>query len=193
LGRSESSGWRSAETETAVHDRRASGRAQAGLQARHTCAAPSSRSFTPHLYAPTRGVRANPTAATRFVILGIGPTGSARDRVRLLLLPRLLRAEGGRARDAHDSTAIGGNGCRPTTTRDRLFPAPINVRGRDGGDQTETVRRGGDVSCLVSSAAPDAVNLALRAGAGVRILGTSPDSNRSGRGSQAFIGPALES
>ncbi len=97
-------------------------------------------------------------------------------RVRLLLLPRRLRAARRGLRDGHDQL-------QPRDGVDRLrHGRPVvlraaDVRGRDGDHRDRAVRRAATSSCLVQfgGQTPLKLSLALQ-DAGVRILGTSPDS-----------------
>jgi carbamoyl-phosphate synthase large subunit len=88
--------------------------------------------------------------------------------------------------------------CNPETvstdydTADRLYFQPLTFE--DVMAVVETERAGGgDVSCLVQFGGQTPLKLALALQhAGVRILGTSPDSNRSRRGSPALRRVAVE-
>ena len=106
-----------------------------------TCAA-EFESFTPYLYSsyePT--CESNPNAPRQ----GRHPRqrpepDRAGHRVRLLLLPRGLRAARGRARDGDDQLQPGDGVDRLRHRRSAVLPA-AHVRRRDGGDRDRAVGR----------------------------------------------------
>jgi len=141
-----------------------------------TCAA-EFESYTPYLYSayePT--CEANPTARDKVVILGSGPN----------------RIGQGIEFDyccCHASFALNEEGletiminCNPETvstdydTADRLYFQPLTFEDVMAVIETERAA-GGDVSCLVQFGGQTPLKLALALQhAGVKILGTSPDS-----------------
>jgi len=141
-----------------------------------TCAA-EFESFTPYLYSayePT--CEANPTARDKVVILGSGPN----------------RIGQGIEFDyccCHAAFALKEEGletvminCNPETvstdydTADRLYFQPLTFEDVMAVIETER-SAGGDVSCLVQFGGQTPLKLALALqDAGVRILGTTPDS-----------------
>jgi carbamoyl-phosphate synthase large subunit len=150
-----------------------------------TCAA-EFESFTPYLYSTYEGVRgagapglddeANPSARDKVIILGSGPN----------------RIGQGIEFDyccCHAAFALKEEGletvminCNPETvstdydTADRLYFQPLTFEDVMAVIDTEQ-SGGGDVSCLVQFGGQTPLKLALALQhAGVRILGTSPDS-----------------
>ena len=142
-----------------------------------TCAA-EFESFTPYLYSSYEpSCEANPERPQQ----GRDPRQRAEPdrpghRVRLLLLPRRLRAARGRPRDGDGQLQPGDGVDRLRHRRSAVLPA-ADVRGRDGASSRPSASAGGDVSCLVQFGGQTPLKLALALQqAGVRILGTSPDS-----------------
>jgi carbamoyl-phosphate synthase large subunit len=163
-------------TESAVRDRRVSRSVKPVYMRVDTCAA-EFESFTPYLYSsyePT--CEANPNARQKVVILGSGPNrigqGIEFDYC-CCHAAFALREEG------LETVMIN---CNPETvstdydTADRLYFEPLTFEDVMAVIETEA-SAGGDVSCLVQfgGQTPLKLSLALQA-AGVRILGTSPDS-----------------
>jgi len=163
-------------SETAVRDRRQSMGLAPVYKRVDTCAA-EFESFTPYLYSsyePT--CEANPTAKPKVVILGSGPN----------------RIGQGIEFDyccCHAAFALKEEGletvminCNPETvstdydTADRLYFQPLTFEDVMAVIETER-SAGGEVSCLVQFGGQTPLKLALALQhAGVRILGTSPDS-----------------
>ena len=163
-------------TESAVRDRRVSQSVKPVYMRVDTCAA-EFESFTPYLYSsyePT--CESNPNARPKVVILGSGPNrigqGIEFDYC-CCHAAFALREEG------LETVMIN---CNPETvstdydTADRLYFQPLTFEDVMAVIETEA-SAGGDVSCLVQfgGQTPLKLSLALQA-AGVRILGTSPDS-----------------
>jgi carbamoyl-phosphate synthase large subunit len=141
-----------------------------------TCAA-EFESFTPYLYSSYEQIcESNPNARDKVVILGSGPN----------------RIGQGIEFDyccCHASFALKEEGletiminCNPETvstdydTADRLYFQPLTFEDVMAVIETER-SAGGDVSCLVQFGGQTPLKLALALqSAGVRILGTSPDS-----------------
>jgi carbamoyl-phosphate synthase large subunit len=163
-------------TETAVRDRRVSQSVKPVYKRVDTCAA-EFESFTPYLYSsyePT--CEAHPNARPKVVILGSGPN----------------RIGQGIEFDyccCHAAFALRDEGletvminCNPETvstdydTADRLYFQPLTFEDVMAVIETEA-SAGGDVSCLVQFGGQTPLKLALALqAAGVRIVGTSPDS-----------------
>ncbi len=164
------------ESESAVRDRRAAAGLAPVYKRVDTCAA-EFESFTPYLYSayePT--CEANPSPRDKVVILGSGPN----------------RIGQGIEFDyccCHAAFALKEEGletvminCNPETvstdydTADRLYFQPLTLEDVMAVIETER-SAGGDVSCLVQFGGQTPLKLALALqDAGVRILGTSPDS-----------------
>jgi carbamoyl-phosphate synthase large subunit len=141
-----------------------------------TCAA-EFESFTPYLYGTfEKECEANPTSRPKVVILGSGPNrigqGIEFDYC-CCHAAFALRDEG------YETVMVN---CNPETvstdydTVDRLYFEPLTLE-----DVTAVIERertaGGDVSCVVQYGGQTPLKLALSLqAAGVRILGTSPDS-----------------
>jgi carbamoyl-phosphate synthase large subunit len=163
-------------TETAVREQRIAHGLKPVYKRVDTCAA-EFESFTPYLYSsyePT--CEANPTTRSKVVILGSGPN----------------RIGQGIEFDyccCHAAFALKDEGfetvminCNPETvstdydTADRLYFQPLTFE--DVMAVIETERSGGgEVSCLVQFGGQTPLKLALALQhAGVKILGTSPDS-----------------
>ena len=162
--------------EAAVRERRVSEDLKPVYKRVDTCAA-EFESFTPYLYSsyePT--CEANPNSREKVVILGSGPNrigqGIEFDYC-CCHAAFALREEG------FETVMIN---CNPETvstdydTADRLYFQPLTFE--DVMAVIETERSGGgDVSCLVQFGGQTPLKLALALqDAGVRILGTSPDS-----------------
>ncbi|HEV8348573.1 MAG TPA: carbamoyl-phosphate synthase large subunit [Vicinamibacterales bacterium] len=163
-------------SETAVRDRREAMGLTPVYKRVDTCAA-EFESFTPYLYSsyePT--CEANPTPKPKVVILGSGPN----------------RIGQGIEFDyccCHAAFALKEEGletvminCNPETvstdydTADRLYFQPLTFEDVMAVIETER-SAGGEVSCLVQFGGQTPLKLALALQrAGVRILGTSPDS-----------------
>jgi carbamoyl-phosphate synthase large subunit len=163
-------------SETAVRDRRIALGLTPVYKRVDTCAA-EFESFTPYLYSAYEpACESNPTARPKVVILGSGPN----------------RIGQGIEFDyccCHAAFALKEEGletvminCNPETvstdydTADRLYFQPLTLE--DVMSVIETERAGGgDVACLVQFGGQTPLKLALPLQhAGVRILGTSPDS-----------------
>jgi len=163
-------------SETTVEERRASQGLQPVYKRVDTCAA-EFESFTPYLYSsyePT--CEANPNGRDKVVILGSGPNrigqGIEFDYC-CCHAAFALREEG------LETVMIN---CNPETvstdydTADRLYFQPLTFEDVMAVIETER-SAGGDVSCLVQFGGQTPLKLALGLQeAGVRILGTSPDS-----------------
>src|SRR5215471_10958351 len=163
-------------TENAVSDRRLAQELKPVYKRVDTCAA-EFESFTPYLYSsyePT--FEANPNAKNKVVILGSGPN----------------RIGQGIEFDyccCHAAFALRDEGfetimvnCNPETvstdydTADRLYFQPLTFEDVMAIIETER-SAGGDVACLVQFGGQTPLKLALALQrAGVKILGTSPDS-----------------
>src|SRR5207244_6914819 len=163
-------------TEAAVRDRRKADGLAPVYKRVDTCAA-EFESFTPYMYSsyePT--CESNPNARNKVVILGSGPN----------------RIGQGIEFDyccCHAAFALRDEGletvminCNPETvstdydTADRLYFQPLTFEDVMAVIETER-SAGGDVSCLVQFGGQTPLKLALGLQrAGVRILGTSPDS-----------------
>src|SRR5439155_7892877 len=165
-----------ASTESAVRERRRAQSLNPVYKRVDTCAA-EFESFTPYLYSayePT--CESNPTDRRKVVILGSGPNrigqGIEFDYC-CCHAAFALREEG------FETVMIN---CNPETvstdyeTADRLYFQPLTFEDVMAVIDTER-SAGGDVSCLVQFGGQTPLKLALALQhAGVRILGTSPDS-----------------
>jgi carbamoyl-phosphate synthase large subunit len=163
-------------SEKAVRERRESLGLKAVYKRVDTCAA-EFESFTPYLYSsyePT--CEANPNNRNKVVILGSGPNrigqGIEFDYC-CCHAAFALREEG------LETVMIN---CNPETvstdydTADRLYFQPLTFEDVMGVVEIER-SAGGDVACLVQFGGQTPLKLALALqNAGVRILGTSPDS-----------------
>ena len=163
-------------TEKAVSDKRASMALRPVYKRVDTCAA-EFESFTPYMYSayePT--CEANPNARNKVVILGSGPNrigqGIEFDYC-CCHAAFALRDEG------FETVMIN---CNPETvstdydTADRLYFQPLTFEDVMAVIETEK-SAGGDVSCLVQFGGQTPLKLALALQkAGVKIIGTSPDS-----------------
>jgi carbamoyl-phosphate synthase large subunit len=163
-------------TEKAIAEKRASFELAPVYKRVDTCAA-EFESFTPYLYSsyePT--CEANPNAKNKVVILGSGPNrigqGIEFDYC-CCHAAFALRDEG------YETIMVN---CNPETvstdydTADRLYFQPLTFEDVMAIIETER-SAGGDVSCLVQFGGQTPLKLALALQhAGVKILGTSPDS-----------------
>src|SRR2546426_1028377 len=164
------------EDDTALRKRRAKDNLAPVYKRVDTCAA-EFESFTPYMYSayePT--CEANPTPKNKVVILGSGPNrigqGIEFDYC-CCHAAFALREEG------LETVMIN---CNPETvstdydTADRLYFQPLTFEDVMAVIETER-SAGGDVSCLVQFGGQTPLKLALALqGAGVKMLGTSPDS-----------------
>jgi carbamoyl-phosphate synthase large subunit len=163
-------------SETSVRERRLALGLKPVYKRVDTCAA-EFESFTPYLYSsyePT--CEANPTARDKVVILGSGPNriGQGIEFDYCCCHAAFALREAG-----FETVMIN---CNPETvstdydTADRLYFQPLTFE--DVMSVIDTERSGGgDVSCLVQFGGQTPLKLALALqNAGVRILGTSPDS-----------------
>jgi len=163
-------------SEASVRERRVAGGLTPVYKRVDTCAA-EFESFTPYLYSSYEpSCEANPNARDKVVILGSGPN----------------RIGQGIEFDyccCHAAFALKEEGletvminCNPETvstdydTADRLYFQPLTFEDVMAVIETER-SAGGDVSCVVQFGGQTPLKLALALqGAGVKILGTSPDS-----------------
>src|SRR5437773_625898 len=162
--------------EAAVRERRLQFNLKAVYKRVDTCAA-EFESFTPYLYSSYEQVcEANPNSRNKVVILGSGPNrigqGIEFDYC-CCHAAFALREEG------LETVMIN---CNPETvstdydTADRLYFQPLTFEDVMAVIETEQAA-GGEVSCLVQFGGQTPLKLALALQhAGVRILGTSPDS-----------------
>jgi carbamoyl-phosphate synthase large subunit len=162
--------------EPAVRERRLSQKLEAVYKRVDTCAA-EFESFTPYLYSSYEpSCESNPTPRDKVVILGSGPNrigqGIEFDYC-CCHAAFALREEG------LETVMIN---CNPETvstdydTADRLYFQPLTFEDVMAVIDTER-SAGGDVSCLVQFGGQTPLKLALALQeAGVKILGTSPDS-----------------
>jgi carbamoyl-phosphate synthase large subunit len=163
-------------SETAVREKRVAQKLTPVYKRVDTCAA-EFESFTPYLYSSYEpSCEANPTSRDKVIILGSGPNrigqGIEFDYC-CCHAAFALREEG------LETVMIN---CNPETvstdydTADRLYFQPLTFE--DVMAVIETERSGGgEVSCLVQFGGQTPLKLALALQqAGVRILGTSPDS-----------------
>src|SRR6195256_1164987 len=175
-------------TEAAVRERRVALGLKPVYKRVDTCAA-EFESFTPYLYSSyEQTCEANPNGRNKVVILGSGPNrigqGIEFDYC-CCHAAFALRDEG------FETVMIN---CNPETvstdydTADRLYFQPLTFE--DVMAVIETERSGGgDVSCLVQFGGQTPLKLALALqAAGVRILGTSPDSIDLAEDRQRFAG-----
>jgi carbamoyl-phosphate synthase large subunit len=163
-------------SETAVRDRRLALGLRPVYKRVDTCAA-EFESFTPYLYSayePT--CESNPTARPKVVILGSGP-----NRIGQGIEFDYCCCHAAFALKEADLETVMIN-CNPETvstdydTADRLYFQPLTLEDVMAVIETERAA-GGDVACLVQFGGQTPLKLALALQqAGVRILGTSPDS-----------------
>jgi carbamoyl-phosphate synthase large subunit len=163
-------------TETEVRDERVKHGLKPVYKRVDTCAA-EFESFTPYLYSSYEPhCESDPNSRNKVVILGSGPNrigqGIEFDYC-CCHAAFALRAEG------LETVMIN---CNPETvstdydTADRLYFQPLTFEDVMAVIETERAA-GGEVSCLVQFGGQTPLKLALALqGAGVRILGTSPDS-----------------
>jgi carbamoyl-phosphate synthase large subunit len=162
--------------EAEVHDRRVAGDLKPVYKRVDTCAA-EFESFTPYLYSsyePT--CEANPNARDKVVILGSGP-----NRIGQGIEFDYCCCHAAFALKEEGLETIMIN-CNPETvstdydTADRLYFQPLTFEDVMAVIETER-SAGGQVSCLVQFGGQTPLKLALALQhAGVKILGTSPDS-----------------
>ena len=141
-----------------------------------TCAA-EFESFTPYMYSTyERGDESNPTDKSKVVILGSGPNRIGQG----LEFDYCCCHAAFALRDAGFETIMIN--CNPETvstdydTTDRLYFEPLTFEDVMTVIDRETTG-GGEVACLVQFGGQTPLKLALALqAAGVRILGTSPDS-----------------
>ncbi len=163
-------------TEAAVRERRAAYELKPVYKRVDTCAA-EFESFTPYLYSsyePT--CESNPNARPKVVILGSGPNRIGQG---IEFDYCCCHAAFALREDGFETVMIN---CNPETvstdydTADRLYFQPLTFEDVMAVIDTES-SAGGEVSCLVQfgGQTPLKLSLALQQ-AGVRILGTSPDS-----------------
>jgi carbamoyl-phosphate synthase large subunit len=162
--------------EAAVRERRESQQIKPVYKRVDTCAA-EFESFTPYLYSsfePT--CEANPTNRSKVVILGSGPNriGQGIEFDYCCCHAAFALREEGR-----ETVMIN---CNPETvstdydTADRLYFQPLTFEDVMSVIQTER-SGGGEVACLVQFGGQTPLKLALALQqAGVKMLGTSPDS-----------------
>ena len=162
--------------EATIRERRIEEKLVPAFKRIDTCAA-EFESFTPYMYSTyERGDESNPTNKSKVIILGSGPNRIGQG----LEFDYCCCHAAFALRDAGFETVMIN--CNPETvstdydTTDRLYFEPLTFE-----DVMSVIDReatgGGDVSCLVQfgGQTPLKLSLALQA-AGVRILGTSPDS-----------------
>jgi carbamoyl-phosphate synthase large subunit len=135
-----------------------------------TCGA-EFESFTPYLYSTYEDEdEADTSDRKKVIILGSTESDRTRNRVRLLLLPRLVCLNEG-----FESIMVN---CNPETvstdydTSDRLYFEPVTFE-----DVMEIVERERPYGVIVQFGGQTPLNLAMRLlEAGVPIIGTSPES-----------------
>ena len=162
--------------EATIRERRIEEKLVPAFKRIDTCAA-EFESFTPYMYSTyERGDESNPTNKSKVIILGSGPNRIGQG----LEFDYCCCHAAFALRDAGFETVMIN--CNPETvstdydTTDRLYFEPLTFE-----DVMSVIDReatgGGDVACLVQfgGQTPLKLSLALQA-AGVRILGTSPDS-----------------
>jgi carbamoyl-phosphate synthase large subunit len=162
--------------EAAVRQRRQDDAIVPAYKRIDTCAA-EFESFTPYMYGTFEDVcEADPTPAKKVVILGSGPNRIGQG---IEFDYCCCHAVFGFRDEAFETVMVN---CNPETvstdydTADRLYFEPLtfeDVMGIIGREQSA----GGDVSCVVQFGGQTPLKLALALqDAGVKILGTSPDS-----------------
>ena len=162
--------------EATIRERRIEDKLVPAFKRIDTCAA-EFESFTPYMYSTYEwGDESNPTNKSKVIILGSGPNRIGQG----LEFDYCCCHAAFALRDAGFETVMIN--CNPETvstdydTTDRLYFEPLTFE-----DVMSVIDReatgGGDVACLVQfgGQTPLKLSLALQA-AGVRILGTSPDS-----------------
>lgn len=162
--------------EATIRERRIEDQLVAAYKRIDTCAA-EFESFTPYMYGTyEKGCEANPNDRAKVVVLGSGPNRIGQG----LEFDYCCCHAAFALRDAGFETVMVN--CNPETvstdydTTDRLYFEPLTFE-----DVMSVIDRessaGGDVSCLVQFGGQTPLKLALALqAAGVRILGTSPDS-----------------
>ena len=162
--------------EATIRERRVEEKLVPAFKRIDTCAA-EFESFTPYMYSTyERGDESNPTNKSKVIILGSGPNRIGQG----LEFDYCCCHAAFALRDAGFETVMIN--CNPETvstdydTTDRLYFEPLTFEDVMSVIDRETTG-GGDVACLVQfgGQTPLKLSLALQA-AGVRILGTSPDS-----------------
>ncbi len=162
--------------EATIRERRIEDKLIPAFKRIDTCAA-EFESFTPYMYSTyERGDESNPTAKAKVVILGSGPNRIGQG----LEFDYCCCHAAFALRDAGFETVMIN--CNPETvstdydTTDRLYFEPLTFEDVMSVFERESTA-GGDVACLVQfgGQTPLKLSLALQA-AGVKILGTSPDS-----------------
>jgi carbamoyl-phosphate synthase large subunit len=162
--------------ESAVRDRRLSQGIESIYKRVDTCAA-EFESFTPYLYSSYEpSCEANPNGRNKVVILGSGP-----NRIGQGIEFDYCCCHAAFALREEDIETVMIN-CNPETvstdydTADRLYFQPLTFEDVMAVIEKER-SAGGDVSCLVQFGGQTPLKLALALqDAGVKILGTSPDS-----------------
>ncbi|MGH9383092.1 MAG: carbamoyl-phosphate synthase large subunit [Vicinamibacterales bacterium] len=162
--------------ETAVRERRQELRLVASYKRIDTCAA-EFESFTPYLYSSFEDAcEADPTHKRKIIILGSGPNRIGQG---IEFDYCCCHAVFGFQKEGFETIMIN---CNPETvstdydTADRLYFEPLTFE--DVMAVVERERQGNvDVSCIVQFGGQTPLKLALALqGAGVTILGTTPDS-----------------
>jgi carbamoyl-phosphate synthase large subunit len=162
--------------ESAVRERRLAHQIEPVYKRVDTCAA-EFESFTPYLYSSYEpSCEANPNARNKVVILGSGP-----NRIGQGIEFDYCCCHAAFALREEDIETVMIN-CNPETvstdydTADRLYFQPLTFEDVMAVIEKER-SAGGDVSCLVQFGGQTPLKLALALQeAGVKILGTSPDS-----------------
>jgi carbamoyl-phosphate synthase large subunit len=162
--------------EAAVRERRIEERLTPAYKRIDTCAA-EFESFTPYMYGTYEGgCESEPTARPKVVILGSGPNRIGQGIEFDYCCCHAAFA----LRDAGFETIMIN--CNPETvstdydTTDRLYFEPLTFEDVMSVIATES-SAGGDVSCLVQFGGQTPLKLAIPLqNAGVKIIGTSPDS-----------------
>jgi carbamoyl-phosphate synthase large subunit len=162
--------------EATIRERRVEEKLVPAFKRIDTCAA-EFESFTPYMYSTyEKGDESNPTSKSKVIILGSGPNRIGQG----LEFDYCCCHAAFALRDAGFETVMIN--CNPETvstdydTTDRLYFEPLTFE-----DVMSVIDRegtgGGEVACLVQfgGQTPLKLSLALQA-AGVKILGTSPDS-----------------
>ena len=162
--------------EATIRERRIEEKLVPAFKRIDTCAA-EFESFTPYMYGTyERGDESNPNDKSKVIILGSGPNRIGQG----LEFDYCCCHAAFALRDAGFETVMIN--CNPETvstdydTTDRLYFEPLTFEDVMSVIDRETTG-GGDVACLVQfgGQTPLKLSLALQA-AGVKILGTSPDS-----------------
>ncbi|HET9467868.1 MAG TPA: carbamoyl-phosphate synthase large subunit [Vicinamibacterales bacterium] len=162
--------------EATIRERRVEDKLVPAFKRIDTCAA-EFESFTPYMYSTyERGDESNPTSKSKVIILGSGPNRIGQG----LEFDYCCCHAAFALRDAGFETVMIN--CNPETvstdydTTDRLYFEPLTFEDVMSVIDRETTG-GGEVACLVQfgGQTPLKLSLDLQA-AGVKILGTSPDS-----------------